>query len=352
MAMPKKLKELKNDVKEEVKEVEEKTKETSEDIKEEAAELKEDSKGKKEAEAEEAVAVETVEKTAEVIPVEEKSPVEEIQEKLEEAPNKTTGHVVGIDPDDLDKATRFLNQERKLKGTIIGVDGAKEELSILCEDFKQVLKMKFDRLSNVSAKQFRPSQLYSLGEIKFYIDEIDEVNGDIYASSRKIVERALNGLEDKEFEVEVYFFINYGAFVKVKNQNIFGIIRNSDFMPETFVRIEDVFKVGDTIPAKIESVNDENRVVFAPAKNDFEIPRKFKDEDFVPGKVIVGEVKTIKPSGTFVNLDAGVDGLCSIPPYLEDEVSRNSLVCYRITKATKENGLLRIKGKILSVVRK
>lgn len=354
MAMPKKLKELKDNVKEEVKEVEEKAKEVAEDIKEEAAEVKEEikEKAKKEKEPEEVVVVETIEETVELAPAEEKTPVEEIQEKLEEAPNKTTGNVVGIDPQDLEKATQFLKQERKLKGIIIGVDGSKEELSIWCEDFKQVLKMKFDKLSNVSARQFRPSQLYGLGEIKFYVDEIDEKNRDIYVSSKKLVERALKGLEGKEFEVEIYFFINYGAFVKVKDQNIFGIIRNSDFMPDTFVRLEDAFKVGDTLPAKIENVNEDNRVVFAPANNNFEIPRKFKDEDFVPGKVIVGEVKSIKPSGTFVNLDAGVDGLCSIPPYLEDEVARNSLVCYRITKATKENGLLRIKGKILSVVRK
>lgn len=346
MAMPKNLKDTKDDIKETANEV----KENLEEI------VTNDTLDKKE----EVLETETVEDTTEDVKKEikddktkkEKSPVEEIQDKLSEAPvNKTTGTVVGIDPQDLNKANKYFDQERKLKGVIIGVDSAKEELSILCDEFKQVLKMKFDKLSNVSAKQFRPSQLYSLGEIKFYIDEIDEKNKDIYVSSQKIVERALRGLEGKEFDVEVYFFINYGAFVKVKDQTIFGIIKNSDFMPETFVRIEDAFKIGDTIPVKIASINEENRVVFSPTKNDFEIPRKFKDEDFVPGSIIVGVVKSIKPSGTFVNLDAGVDGLCSIPPYLEDEVSRNSKVCYRITKASKENGLLRIKGKIVNVIK-
>lgn len=345
--MPKKLKELKDDVKETTAEV-------KEEIKEEAKEIAEDIK-KEETAVEEAV-VETVEETVEVKETEEKkkekSPVEEIEEQINQATvQKTTGNVVGIDPKDLAKANKYYEQERRLKGTIIGMDNAKEELSILCDEFKQVLKMKFDKLSNISAKQFRPSQLYGLGEIKFYIDEIDEKNQDIYVSSLKIIERALKGLEGKELEAEVYFFINYGAFVKLKGQNIFGIIRNSDFMPDTFVRIEDAFEVGDTIPVKVESINEDNRVVFVPTKNNFEIPRKFKDEDFIPGAIIVGVVKSIKPSGTFVNLDAGVDGLCSIPPYLEDEVSRNSKVCYRITKVNNDNGLLRIKGKILNVVK-
>lgn len=276
----------------------------------------------------------------------EKDLIEEVEEKI----HKTTGSVSGICQEDMNLAIKSMEQKRNFRGIVVGVDTNKEELSISCKNFKQVLKMPYDSFANINAKQFYPEQLYKFGDVRFYIDKIDEDNKDIYVSAERLIDKAIKALPNKEVNAEIIFFLNYGALCKVVGENIFGIVRNTEFMPSTYVRIMDVLKIGDTLPVKISSINEDKRMFMTPTSEKYEIPRIFKDEDFVPGKIIVGTVKSIKPSGTFVNLDAGVDGLCSIPAYLEDDVHRGSKVCYRITKASNDNGLLRIKGKILNVV--
>lgn len=358
------VKELNEDVVEEatetVKEKEEKVEEKTEDLKEKteavkekitkkAKEVKESLEEKIEDIKEKAEEVkENIKEKAEEITEDVKEEAEEVKEKVEDKKEEIVEEVKENEEKIPQRIKRLIKSRRPLMGKVKTTNSDDSTITLEVEGLDDVCMVKFDEFSNMDAKYLRADEIFDNAFHPYIAKEYKD--GILWVSGKEAFLDFVSNLKDEPYTVTISKFLEYGALCRFKDYNIFGEIRNSNFINKPFIRVPDVFDVKDEVEVKITSVTNQGRVALELVNKDVEVKSKYAKEDLKPGVALIGVVKSIHPFGCFVNLDAGLDGICSIPPYLSNQIHKGVKVIYKITSVDKEDGNLRIRGKILGDV--
>ncbi len=155
--------------------------------------------------------------------------------------------------------------------------------------------------------------------LRVVITKINEKQGTIVASSRKVLEAERERLkketleklqEGVKVEGEIKRIIDSGAFVDIGGIDAFLPISEI-----TWSRIKNplnLLKVGDTIEAKVIKFDKENERVTISIKALTEDPWKDIDKKYTPGDKVTGKVTKLMEYGAFVELEEGVEGLLHV----------------------------------------
>lgn len=363
-----KVEEIKDKIAEKAKEVKESFEDAVEEVKEKAEDIKKDAEDK----AEE-VKEEVEEKTAEVKEaseekledakevVEEKK--EEIKEEAEEKAEEVNEEVKEIAEDPVaeeivaeatpevkleeipEKYKALIDSKKPLVGKVKAISLDDGVLTLTVEGLEDECKMRFDEFSNMDAKYVHPVEVMNGGSYPFIAKEYRD--GYLWLSGKDFFVDFIKDVKDEPYKVKIVKFLDYGALCRFNDYNILGEVRNSNFIDKPFVRVADVFKEKDEFEVKVKNISNSGRVQLELVDKDIEVETKYEEEALKPGVVVVGVVKSIHPFGCFVNLDVGLDGICSIPSHLSNQIHKGVKVIYKITSVNREDGSLRVRGNIL-----
>ncbi len=132
-------------------------------------------------------------------------------------------------------------------------------------------------------------------------------------------------------EGEVSGVVNFGVFVKFTPSveageginELEGLVHISELDWQLIENPADTFKVGDTVKAKIISLESEKISLSIKAlKND---PWENAEERFKKGDALKGTVVKLNPFGAFVRVDGDIQGLCHISEFGTDEQMRKTI---------------------------
>ena len=132
-------------------------------------------------------------------------------------------------------------------------------------------------------------------------------------------------------EGEVSGVVNFGVFVKFTPSveageginELEGLVHISELDWQLIENPADTFKVGDTVKAKIISLESEKISLSIKAlKND---PWENAEERFKKGDALKGTVVKLNPFGAFVRVDGDIQGLCHISEFGKDEQMRKTI---------------------------
>ena len=116
-------------------------------------------------------------------------------------------------------------------------------------------------------------------------------------------------------EGKVVNFMNYGIFIELE-EGVEGLIHISEISwTEHIKHPSDVFEIGDSISAKILSVESKDKKISLGIKQLEENPWDNIEEKYKLDSVHKGTVKNLTQFGAFVGLDNGVDGLIHISDF-------------------------------------
>lgn len=188
--------------------------------------------------------------------------------------------------------------------------------------------------------------------IPFVVTAIDEENGVLLCSRKKAQQKLkatmLQGFSSGQvYEGKVVGFSNYGGYIEVNG--ITGHIRNSDFSDD-HSGIREYMSMGDTLEVRCKEVSPEGYIFWSavskrhrkkPLEHDFEV------DSLVCGKVV--RISDFKQGvGVFVNLQPGIDALCSMPRHVEvQEDARVVIKIESITPGRHATDAPRIRGRVI-----
>lgn len=245
-----------------------------------------------------------------------------------------------------DKLQLAMINNMTLEGEILSLDKDKEQIGIYSSYLGEVVYMPYNEYGNSNAKFIR-SELLIGEKIKFNIMSFNK--NIILVSSRDYAQNKIKELQNIEVEIIYLFPVKFGGMFKIKGEPIVGLLKDNQYTNKT-VSIRDILKINETVNAEISYIGNNNKVDFSAISYNNPIPvRKFKDEDFVRGKVFNGTVVTISGSKIFVNVDLDLDVLSYIPDKLKyKKISRGQRVIVKVLKAT--HNPLRVRGVIVGVL--
>ncbi len=151
------------------------------------------------------------------------------------------------------------------------------------------------------------------------ITEINRKKGRVILSRRVLLEEdqkkrraeVLDSLEPgAEVEGKVVEVTDFGAFVNLGA--IDGLIHRSELSWGRFEHPKEVVKVGDTVKAKVLSVDRERERVNLSIKALNPDPWQTAAEKYEVGQRIKGKVVGLTPFGAFVEIEPGLEGLIHI----------------------------------------
>lgn len=180
-------------------------------------------------------------------------------------------------------------------------------------------------------------------EISFVPTQV--IDGKKYASRKKAQEiikpLLLEKLKRGEiFKAKIINKLNYGVYVEI--DEIPGLLKDIDFSDE-FIKIMDVYNIGDTIDVKMKRLSQNEHIVFEAVEKQYSKATETL-KDLEVGQYVIGNVSSVKPWGVYVRVGLGVDALGAAP--LRGELETGSPVLFNIRKI--ENG--KVRGKIIRVL--
>lgn len=155
------------------------------------------------------------------------------------------------------------------------------------------------------------------GDVK--VTEFDGARCDIVVSRRAVLraerkaqEKAILAAlaEGQEVDGVVRSLTTYGAFVDIGG--IDALLHVSDLSWDRQPRVSDVLRVGQTIKAKVLSVDTKSRKVKIGAKQLTEDPWAGVSEAITVGADVTGDVVALTDFGAFVRVQSGVEGLIHV----------------------------------------
>ncbi len=348
-----KAEDIKEDAEDKAEEVKEEVKEKTAEVKEASEEKLEDAKDaveeKKEEVKEEAEEIkEDIEEAKDSAEEKAEEVKEEVEEAVEapEAEEVATETAPEVEREEIpEKYKALIDSKKPLVGKVKAISLDDSVLILTVEGLEDECKMRFDEFSNMDAKYVNPVEVMNGGSYPFIAKEYRD--GSLWLSGKDFFVDLIKDVKDEPYKVKIVKFLDYGALCRFNDYNIFGEIRNSNFIDKPFVRVADVFKEKDELEVKIKNISNSGRVQLELVDKDIEVETKYEEEALKPGVVVVGVVKSIHPFGCFVNLDVGLDGICSIPSHLSNQIHKGVKVIYKITSVNREDGSLRVRGNIL-----
>lgn len=216
----------------------------------------------------------------------------------------------------------------------------------------------FEGESDAEAKtveQQKSRLLYLMGrKIPFVVIGVDEDNDRLICSRKKAqvilkTTMAQKLVDGHVFEGQLTGFSKYGAFVEING--VTGYIRNGDFSDD-HSNIREFLSVGDKLEVRCREMTPEG-AIFLEVVNKFRRSKPV-EHDFEPNSVVMGRVTRInnfaQGIGVFVNLQLGIDALCSVPRDIEvEEDSRVLVKIESVMPGKRPTDSPRIRGRILRV---
>ncbi len=151
-------------------------------------------------------------------------------------------------------------------------------------------------------------------DLKVKVIDVDE-------SDSKLIVSEKAAWEDKQREViaqynvgdviegKVTGVVDFGAFIEF-GDNLEGLVHISELAWQRIDDPKDYIKVGDTVKAKIISIDKSRISLSIKALQDD--PWQHATEKYAVGQVVTGTVLKVNPFGAFVELDRDIHGLAHI----------------------------------------
>lgn len=139
---------------------------------------------------------------------------------------------------------------------------------------------------------------------------------------------------------------DYAAFVDIGN-GVVGMLPVADISHSYREHPSDVLAVGDVIDVLVTKVDPERGTVRLGLKQLLEDPWEHVAEKYRQASIRLGTVTGVEAFGVFVELEPGLDCLCSLPPRYTPEIGQKVRV--RINQINPEKR--RIRGRIVGRVR-
>ncbi|WP_343290695.1 hypothetical protein [Turicibacter bilis] len=249
----------------------------------------------------------------------------------------------------LAKATECM----KLKTILSGI-GILTETSVVFND--DVLMIDCDNVkvyipsSEISIYPVKKSLIQYIGQkIEYIIIGINEVE-DFAIGSCKLVQELkiqefinqVNLGKLEQFEAKIIKIQDYGA--KMEYNGIEMLLYNDSFADD-YTQVKDIHQVGDCINVSVKTIKNDKILLEAVKK--YQAKSYLPFAEFVPGDMVLGEVRNIRESAVYVNLMPGIDGMASVKEWLP--IEKGDVVRFKINQV-REDG--RIRGRILENITK
>lgn len=174
--------------------------------------------------------------------------------------------------------------------------------------------------SQVDVRRIEDLSVFVGEKLKCEVVRVDRTGrGSITLSRKKIaaeerkaeVEKLKDSLKEGDVkEGVVRKIMPFGAFVDIGG--IDGLLHVSDLSHDRVNKVEDVVKEGDKVTVKILKLDWESKRHSLGLKQLTEDPWVAAIKDVVEGAVLTGKVTKLAEFGAFIEVAAGVEGLCHI----------------------------------------
>jgi len=172
------------------------------------------------------------------------------------------------------------------------------------------------------------SKMVAVGEkLEAQVLEVDTESKRISLGLKQLQPNPWNGLIEKyqpgqELEGTVKSIVDFGLFMDV-GEEIDALIHVSDISwTKKNIDLEKEYKAGDTIKARILSVDGENQKFCLGIKQLEEDPWKRIEERLPVGAIVEAQVVRVTEFGAFVELETGIEGLIHISELSEERVEK------------------------------
>lgn len=212
----------------------------------------------------------------------------------------------------------------------------------------QGLKIRIPR-SELAIKPIQTSLIRYLGEmVEFKIIQVNEDEELIIGSMRVVLEEKRDLFLQQHaanpeaiYQGTIQHLQNFGAYIEM--DGVTFLMLNRTFT-DSFVTMAEVCQVGDPILFQVDTVKP-NKIEVKPVEK-YVCDDTISLEDFQPNQVVVGIVKSIKPTFVYTRIAKGLDALSPIPAYFE--INEGDRVKFKINQVRLEEK--RIRGKIVKVI--
>ncbi|MCS7249393.1 MAG: 30S ribosomal protein S1 [candidate division WOR-3 bacterium] len=164
-------------------------------------------------------------------------------------------------------------------------------------------------------KVVHPSEVLSIDqEIKVKILAIDEKSYRITVGMKQLQPHPWDVIEEKypvgsRVKGKVTSLAEYGAFVELE-KGVEGLIHVSEMSwTRTIHHPSQILKVGQEVEAVVLHVDKENRRISLGLKQTMPDPWSMVDEKFKVGEKVIAKIRSYKEFGAFVELEEGIEGL-------------------------------------------
>ena len=163
-----------------------------------------------------------------------------------------------------------------------------------------------------------PSEKLAIGEtIQVKIIDYDPETVRVSLGLKQLQSEPWDGIEEKypinsTVKGKVVNMMKYGAFVELE-EGVEGLVHVSEMSWTRHIKHPtDLFKIGDTLEAKVLTVESDEKKISLGIKQLQENPWDKIEEKYEVDSIHEGIVKNLTQYGAFVQLEEGVDGLVHI----------------------------------------
>lgn len=143
---------------------------------------------------------------------------------------------------------------------------------------------------------------------------------------------------EKKYKATVVRTTINGAMMLILDVECF--MPNRAFSEQKSVFAKDFLNPGDKVDVKIASIKGTRVLVEATKK--FEVKQE-EYKAFKEDEIVVGKIVEIREFGAFVQIEKGIDAICSIPESVYDTLSEGDTVTIRIININEEKRSVRAK---------
>lgn len=180
---------------------------------------------------------------------------------------------------------------------------------------------------------------------KIKVEAIEEKDGLLEVSALEVVKKAAEELakenekdKEKKYKAVVQRVTMNGAYLLISDVECF--MPNRAFSLQKSVFVKDFLTNGQKIDVKISSIKGTKILVEAFKK--FEVAAK-EYKAFKEDEIVVGKIMGFHEFGIFVQLDKGIDAICSIPEYEYDKLKVGDTITIRIININEDKKNIRAK---------
>jgi len=200
----------------------------------------------------------------------------------------------------------------------------------------------------------RPSDVVQLGqEVQVKVLSVDKEKERISLGLKQVQPDPWESIESRyhvgdQVQGRIVRTANFGAFVELE-PGVEGLLPLSEMSWRRVTKAEELLQQGDNLWMKILSVDPDQRRISLSLKQAQGDPWVGAERKYAPGTWVDGTVRSTPEFGAFVELEAGVEGLCHISelaPHrvkqVQDVVQPGDTKQFRVLEVDEENRKIRL----------